>query len=215
MFLGRALHNARKVCLIFTCALFILMVLQGSENAYALLVKMSLEELSSKADSIIVGQVTDMRSQWEDRNIFTYVTLSVEQYIKGAGDSQVTIKTLGGTVGNLGQRVSDTPSFHIDERAVLFLRDEFFRVVGWRQGKFSIIDGEVVVDNAVLQEFDFIDRIRYILGMPELGGVRFKDLAPWDRRMAVSETLAHLEAMRVDDRVVKFPRDSIIYYQHT
>ncbi len=52
-----------------------------------------------------------------------------------------------------------------------------------------------------------------ITWMPELGGVSFQDLAPWDRRMAVSETLAHLEAMRVKGRVDKFPRDSIIYYQ--
>lgn len=49
--------------------------------------------------------------------------------------------------------------------------------------------------------------------MPALGGVSFQNLAPWDRRMAVSETLAHLESMRVDGRIDKFPRDSIIYYQ--
>ncbi len=53
-----------------------------------------------------------------------------------------------------------------------------------------------------------------ITWMPELDGVSFQNLAPWDKRMAVSETLAHLESMRVDGRVVKSPRDSIIYYQH-
>ncbi len=54
-----------------------------------------------------------------------------------------------------------------------------------------------------------------ITWMPSLGGVSFQDLAPWDKRMAVSETLAHLEAMRVDGRVDKSPRDNIIYYQPT
>ena len=54
-----------------------------------------------------------------------------------------------------------------------------------------------------------------ITWMPEFGGVRFQDLAPWDKRMAISETLAHLEAMRIDRRVDKFPRNSIIYYQQT
>lgn len=54
-----------------------------------------------------------------------------------------------------------------------------------------------------------------ITWMPEMGGVRFADLAPWDKRMAVSETLAHLEAMRVDGRVEKVPKNSVIYYQHT
>ena len=54
-----------------------------------------------------------------------------------------------------------------------------------------------------------------ITWMPEMGGVSFQDLAPWDRRMAVSETLAHLEAMRVDGMVNKSPRDEVIYYQQT
>ena len=54
-----------------------------------------------------------------------------------------------------------------------------------------------------------------ITWMPDFGGVRFQDLAPWDKRMAVSETLAHLEAMSIDGAVDKFARNSIIYYQHT
>jgi hypothetical protein len=51
--------------------------------------------------------------------------------------------------------------------------------------------------------------------MPELGGVSFQNLAPLNKRMAISETLAHLEAMRVDGRVDKSSRDSIIYYRRT
>ncbi len=54
-----------------------------------------------------------------------------------------------------------------------------------------------------------------ITWMPTLGGVSFRDLEPRDKRMAVSETLAHLESMRVDGRVDKSPRDNVIYYQHT
>ncbi len=53
----------------------------------------------------------------------------------------------------------------------------------------------------------------YITWMPTLGGVSFQDLALMDKRMAVSETLAHLEAMRIDGKVVQVSRDSIIYYQ--
>lgn len=49
--------------------------------------------------------------------------------------------------------------------------------------------------------------------MPELGGVRFQDLAPWDKRMAVAETLAHLEAMRFERKVDKFTRDGVVYYK--
>ena len=54
-----------------------------------------------------------------------------------------------------------------------------------------------------------------ITWMPEFGGVSFKDLVPMDKRMAISETLAHLEAMRVNGRVAQFEQDSIAYYQRT
>lgn len=54
-----------------------------------------------------------------------------------------------------------------------------------------------------------------ITWMPQLGGVRFQDLMPGDKRMAVSETLAHLQAMRVNGRVAQARQDGIIYYQHT
>ena len=54
---------------------------------------------------------------------------------------------------------------------------------------------------------------KQITWMPELGGVRFDDLAPPDRRMAVSEALAHLEAMRADGRVSRIVRDEMTCYQ--
>jgi glyoxylase-like metal-dependent hydrolase (beta-lactamase superfamily II) len=49
--------------------------------------------------------------------------------------------------------------------------------------------------------------------MPELGGVPFMELAPWDRRSAVSETLAHLESMRADGKIETVHKNSITYYQ--
>ncbi len=54
-----------------------------------------------------------------------------------------------------------------------------------------------------------------ITWMPTLGGVSFQNLAPGDRRMAILETLAHLEAMKIEGKVTKFHRDSITYYRHT
>lgn len=44
------------------------------------------------------------------------------------------------------------------------------------------------------------------------GGVGWQELSFWDKRLAVMETLSHLEAMRVDGRVNKATRDGIIYY---
>jgi hypothetical protein len=160
----------KKAYLIFALALFVSMLLDGvgTENGYALVVKMSLEELSREASSIVVGEVIDAQSQWEDGNIYTYVTVSVERYVKGVGNREVTIKVLGGTVGDITQWVSDVPVFQIGERAILFLKGEFFQIIGWRQGKFSVVNSEVMVENVLVDEADFINRVRDILGMPPL-----------------------------------------------
>ena len=54
-----------------------------------------------------------------------------------------------------------------------------------------------------------------ITWMPGLGGARFQDLAPWDKRMAVSETLAHLQAMGNDRLVARSRRNGIFYYHRS
>ncbi|UCC17780.1 MAG: MBL fold metallo-hydrolase [Dehalococcoidales bacterium] len=52
-----------------------------------------------------------------------------------------------------------------------------------------------------------------ITWIPESGGIRYKDLPPMHKRMAVLETLAHLKAMLVDDEVKSFTDDDIDYYE--
>lgn len=46
----------------------------------------------------------------------------------------------------------------------------------------------------------------------DVNGVGWDKLGPWDKRMAVFETLSHLEAMRASKEVDKSIKDDIIYY---
>ena len=52
-----------------------------------------------------------------------------------------------------------------------------------------------------------------ITWMRDTGGTGWNRLGPWDKRMAVLETLSHLEAMRASGKIDKFVRDDIIYYR--
>ncbi|HEY95351.1 MAG TPA: MBL fold metallo-hydrolase [Dehalococcoidia bacterium] len=52
-----------------------------------------------------------------------------------------------------------------------------------------------------------------ITWIPESGGIRYKDLPPMHKRMAVLETLAHLKAMLVDGEVKNSTEDGIDYYE--
>ena len=54
-----------------------------------------------------------------------------------------------------------------------------------------------------------------ITWLPGTGGVSWQDLSPLNRRLAIAETIAHLELTRIDGKVDKFSRDSTIYYRQT
>ena len=51
--------------------------------------------------------------------------------------------------------------------------------------------------------------------MLDEGGTQFHNLAPWNKIMAITEALAHLEALRIDKRLDKYIRDNITYYHLT
>ena len=71
-----------------------------AENAAALMLEMSLEELASGADSIIVGQVLHRKSHWnrDKTEIFTRVVISTEERLKGSANSgNIAIAVPGGT----------------------------------------------------------------------------------------------------------------------
>lgn len=134
-------------------------------SGQGLMEKLTLEELTARADSIMVGEVTDIACYEENKgNIYTLITLSVGQTVKGESEEEVVIKVPGGEVGENRLIVEDSPSFQLGERAVVFLKeggDNKFSVVGGFQGKFGIDEGDMVSGNIPLTQF--IDQIRNIV----------------------------------------------------
>lgn len=57
--------------------------------------------------------------------------------------------------------------------------------------------------------YQIAEEIRW---MPEKGGVAFHDLAPWDRRLAVMETIAHLKLLMVEDKVGEVDMGGVSLY---
>ena len=135
-------------------SVLIFLLLTGflASQTSALMVRKSIEELTSEADSILIGKVEKIESRWNEERtlIYTYVTISVKQYTKtlsGVGEVQeIIVKVRGGEVGDIGLRVSDTPQFREGEEVFLFLRMEklpLFSVAGLFQGKYTIEEGRV------------------------------------------------------------------------
>jgi hypothetical protein len=101
---------------------------------------MSLAELVTDADDIVVGTVLSVSSQWgkDHRNIYTSIQIQVAETWKGAPakDGIIRLVQLGGSVGDLEMSVQGMPEFAPGERSVLFLRGSARRhVVGMSLGK--------------------------------------------------------------------------------
>jgi len=117
---------------------------------------MTLADLVSKAEIIVRGIVSKVEPHWnEDKTmIYTTVTLSVQSYLKGETTaSQISIEVPGGTVDGLTLWVSDTPKFEEGQEVIVFLRKEYFQIVGWFQGKYTIEDDMVVEKGVPVNQF--------------------------------------------------------------
>ncbi len=171
----------KKICFILSSVvIFSLGIGFFTNQADALMVRKSIEELTYEADSILIGKVKSMESRWnKDRTlIYTYIIISVREYTKALPNmkevKEITIKVPGGEVGGIGLKVSDTPEFRKGEEVFLFLRIEklpIFKVAGLFQGKYTIEDGKVknkVLEQEILLD-SLISQIREIMQGPGLG----------------------------------------------
>lgn len=154
-------------------------ILPGSRAA-ALMVRKSIEELTSQADSILIGKVEKIESRWNEERtmIYTYVTISVKQHTKTlsgmAEVKEIIVRVRGGEVGDIGLRVSDTPEFRVGEEVFLFLKREklpLFSVTGLFQGKYTIEDGmarnrvrgeEIPLDSFISQIKGSLEKVKGI-----------------------------------------------------
>ncbi|MBA7605864.1 hypothetical protein ES703_12999 [subsurface metagenome] len=127
----------------------------------------SIEELTHRADVILVGKVESITHCWADfeSNIsFAHrkVQVSVEHYLKNTLNlTEVTIVVLGASLGNSSVYIYTSPpqpEFNISERVLLFLvkrPSSFYRTLGLGQGKFTIKD-----DIAVNEFGQVIENVR-------------------------------------------------------
>ena len=107
----------------------------------------SLSELVERSETIVAGEVLDMRSSWtaDRRQIFTTVTLRTDRRLKGGGGALIRFRIPGGTVGDTRLRVTHSPQFAVGERALVFLAGEsgrLPRVVAGEAGKRHLRAGE-------------------------------------------------------------------------
>lgn len=105
----------------------------------------SFDALVSGANTIFVGEVMNIRADWDTtpqgRVIVTLVTFRVEDVWKGNVGAVTQLAFLGGEIGDLGMKVHGMPTFRMGQRDVLFVGAEARKIsplVGLRYGRMRV-----------------------------------------------------------------------------
>lgn len=115
------------------------------EASATIVLYLTLEDLAQQADLIVQGRSKKITSAWdaERKRIFTYITIVSERCFKVTKcPPQIKIRQMGGVVDDVVMTIAGTPSFHQNERVLLFLKETStsgYQILGMSQGKFSII----------------------------------------------------------------------------
>jgi hypothetical protein len=122
------------------------MVASGPILRATTMVPLSLGDVVKQAPLAFVGEVVDVRSEWDSQgptpSIVTIVTFDVASVLKGTVGLRTELTFLGGTVGDVTLKVSDMPIFQKGDRDVLFVSGRARSaspLVGFSQGRYRVL----------------------------------------------------------------------------
>jgi hypothetical protein len=132
-------------CGLRICALALCTLLISSTASATTIVKLDLPQLVRESDSIVQGRIDNVYSQWDAqlKVIFTYVSVHIDDPLKGQPRQSVLIRQLGGKVGALNMSIPGMPRFNNGDEVIVFLKgnpEGTYHVVGLNQGKYEVID---------------------------------------------------------------------------
>lgn len=117
---------------------------------------MSRAELSKQAVAVVVGEVLEVNSFWDNagRIILSEALVEVEDTLLGEPASVVVVRTFGGTVNGYTVEAHGFPTFTKRERVLLFLENDrgepdTHRVLGYQEGKYKIAVDESGAEVAI------------------------------------------------------------------
>lgn len=137
-----------------------------TEGYATMIIPATLESMTNSSDSIVIGQVMSQKSYWENQNIFTDVVIKVQEFVKNAaGDTatEITVKILGGKVGDVRLEMDNAPVFENGRKMLLFLKKNQATYVpfGFSYGVYTIqndaVRGQEVVDGPYFQYTEHVD----------------------------------------------------------
>ena len=112
------------------------------------MVPLSLNQLTKSADLIVRVTIENKTSAWDNQRIYTYSQAKVTETLKDKNPLRpktITIKSLGGVVGDIGQQVHGSPHLITGKEYILFLIEPepgTYFVFGMEQGVVALSKDE-------------------------------------------------------------------------
>lgn len=110
-------------------------------EVHALMKKLTIEQLTASAESVVVGYIESMTSKWKGDIIVTEVSVQVADTVAGEFAGQrIIVEYPGGEVGDVGLLVSDVKMPAPGDNVLLFLKltDGNYTTVGMAQGQYFV-----------------------------------------------------------------------------
>lgn len=126
-------------------AAVVAVILFASPGGASTFIALTDTELVGGAEAIIQGRVISLRSlrTTSGRLVVTEAVVRVREVIVGDAPARVTVRTIGGQIGNLRVEAPGFPQFRAGEHVILFLEPEpasgQMRVRGYQQGHFEVV----------------------------------------------------------------------------
>jgi hypothetical protein len=134
--------------------------------------KMELPALVSTSDNIVQGRVQSVESRYENRMVYTYISVAIDDPIKGDRRRDIIVRQLGGAIGTRAVWIPGMPQFKSGDEVIVFLKDRkdgTFDVIGLNQGKYDIVGNQAIVNvsgvtvvdpkTGVMSEAGFVDKV--------------------------------------------------------
>lgn len=117
--------------------------------------RLSVEKMVDAAQIIVRARCVSNEPRWDRGEIWTFTSFEVKDTWKGAPNTFVTVRLLGGTLGLLTSNVSGVPKFNVGDEVILFLEPTTvgdLTVASWEQGTFRIARDTRSGDEVVTQD---------------------------------------------------------------
>jgi hypothetical protein len=172
-----------------TSAVLIAVLVAATFCQATTLERMSLAKMAQTAPLIIRARCLANSTAWDAGEIWTFTNFAIEETWKGAppgAAAHITVRLLGGSVGNLTSTVSGVPRFHPGEEVILFLEPTprgDFSIVSWVQGTFRIRRDPRTGEEIAIQDTAAFDAFNPATHRFESPGVRNLSVAAFSAQV--------------------------------